>query len=314
MTVSAVKIIQPGEIQNLPADDTPLLVLAKPSEVFQERYSRFEQLAKSSDLKEWLSFCAQLAQVQTAMQSEIKTEAPSESVILESFKHGMPPLSMTTWKALDDWQIAKDLFVKHMSSLSSLHPGVKKALEAFTAAQASELKKQAEAFLKLEEEQVRADWAPFIGAILQVLWVRKAADLLTHIKDYRGESTLCPVCGSHPVASVVRVGNRDGHRYLCCSLCSAEWYASRAKCTNCETPKEVTMLGETKESLVQGECCDDCSGYLKIMYQSKDPVMDVVADDLATLGLDLALAKEGYQRTGRNMFFMASGENQQKDA
>jgi FdhE protein len=40
------------------------------------------------------------------------------------------------------------------------------------------------------------------------------------------------------------------------------------------------------------------------MFQSKDPQMDPVADDLATLNLDLAMASEGYQRTGRNLFFV----------
>jgi len=40
------------------------------------------------------------------------------------------------------------------------------------------------------------------------------------------------------------------------------------------------------------------------MFQSKEPQMDPGADDLATLNLDLALASEGYQRTGRNLFFV----------
>ena len=121
---------------------------------------------------------------------------------------------------------------------------------------------------------------------------------------HKGENGLCPVCGSHPVTSVLRVGDRDGHRYLVCSLCASEWYAPRARCTNCDTPQEVSRLGETPDSLVQGECCDDCGGYIKIMFQSKDPLMDPGADDLATLNLDLALASEGYQRTGRNLFFV----------
>ena len=74
------------------------------------------------------------------------------------------------------------------------------------------------------------------------------------------------------------------------------------------------MLGETKESLVQGECCDDCHGYLKIMYQSRDPMMEVMADDLASIQVDLSLSNEGYQRTGRNMFFMVGGETVEKDS
>jgi FdhE protein len=105
------------------------------------------------------------------------------------------------------------------------------------------------------------------------------------------------------VASVVRVGERDLHRYLICSLCASEWYAPRARCTNCETPKEVSMLGDTRDSALQGECCEVCRGYLKIMFQAKEPLVDAVADDLASISLDLALSAEGFSRTGRNLFF-----------
>ena len=48
------------------------------------------------------------------------------------------------------------------------------------------------------------------------------------------------------------------------------------------------------------------------MLQSKDPMMEVMADDLATIGLDIALANEGFQRTGRNMYFLSGGEQETK--
>jgi formate dehydrogenase maturation protein FdhE len=49
------------------------------------------------------------------------------------------------------------------------------------------------------------------------------------------------------------------------------------------------------------------------MYQSRDPMMEVMADDLASIQVDLALSNEGYQRTGRNMFFMVGSETTEKD-
>ncbi|PHY06572.1 MAG: hypothetical protein CK528_08870 [Alcaligenaceae bacterium] len=39
------------------------------------------------------------------------------------------------------------------------------------------------------------------------------------------------------------------------------------------------------------------------MFQAKEPLVDVVADDLASISLDLALSGEGFFRTGRNLFF-----------
>ena len=63
------------------------------------------------------------------------------------------------------------------------------------------------------------------------------------------------------------------------------------------------MLGDTRDSALQGECCEECRGYLKIMFQAKEPLIDAVADDLASISLDLALSAEGFSRTGRNLFF-----------
>ena len=39
------------------------------------------------------------------------------------------------------------------------------------------------------------------------------------------------------------------------------------------------------------------------MFQAKEPLIDAVADDLASISLDLALSAEGFSRTGRNLFF-----------
>jgi FdhE protein len=313
MTVSAVKIIQPGEIQGLPDDETPLLVLPLAKEIFKERSTRLEQLAQDDSLKDWLSFCAKVAKAQFDSIDAITTEVLEEKVVRESLKHGMPPVSIGSWKAGSDWEQAFELLIKALED-QDLPEAVKKVVAGLKASNGPELRLHAENFLQANESKIKPEWAPFIGAALQMIWMKRVEQLTPYASSYKGQSTLCPVCGSHPIASVVRVGTRDAHRYLVCSLCSSEWYASRARCTNCETPKEVNMLGETKESMIQGECCDDCHGYLKIMYQSRDPMMEVMADDLASIQVDLALSNEGYQRTGRNMFFMVGSETEEKDS
>lgn len=311
MTVSAIKLMDPKEIEGMPDSEVPLLVLPQLQQTLNERATRFEQLAKGP-LAEWLSFCAKLARAQALSIEKLTLTPLDESVVKESFKHGMPPASISTWKAGDDWQQAFDLFVAELEK-QSLPKQVQDIVQAFKSADQTLIQQQAVDYLNARESEVKPEWAPFLGAILQIIWMRQVEGLKPYVAHYKGQSSLCPVCGSHPVASVVRVGDRDAHRYLACSLCLSEWYGPRARCTNCETPKEVSILGQTQESLVQGECCDDCHGYLKIMYQSRDPMMDVMADDLASIQVDLALANEDYLRTGRNLFLMAGGQSDKKD-
>jgi FdhE protein len=314
MSVSAIKLIQPGEIQGMPDDDTPLLVVMPERHVFLDRAARLAHLSASQPESGWLKFCAQLAQAQVDAMDVLKSSEDgvrsskassslNESVVQESFKHGMPPLSVSSWQPDTRWSTVLSVLTTAMKK-QPLANGARAALDRLSALSLGEQQKQARAMLDAAEDQVSPDLAPYIGATLQLLWVHDAQAVKAFTHLHKGENGLCPVCGSHPVSSVLRVGDRDGHRYLVCSLCASEWYAPRARCTNCDTPKEVSRLGETGESLVQGECCDDCGGYIKIMFQSKDPQMDPVADDLATLSLDLAMASEGYQRTGRNLFFV----------
>ena len=63
---------------------------------------------------------------------------------------------------------------------------------------------------------------------------------------------------------------------------------------------------EGKYSSVCAETCDACKGYLKIIYREKSPAADPVADDLATVPLDLLLEQAGYNRMSPNLLFMQS--------
>jgi len=51
---------------------------------------------------------------------------------------------------------------------------------------------------------------------------------------------------------------------------------------------------------VRAETCEACKSYLKIVYSEKDAV-DPVADDLATLALDILVDEAGYSRSGPNL-------------
>ena len=109
----------------------------------------------------------------------------------------------------------------------------------------------------------------------------------------------------------MRVGAEQSNlRYLVCSLCATEWNLARIKCTSCDADKGLQYLALTRDEQEKGtdaptraEACDECRSYLKIFYQEKDPQVEPVADDLATLALDVLVDEQGYGRSGPNLLF-----------
>ena len=43
---------------------------------------------------------------------------------------------------------------------------------------------------------------------------------------------------------------------------------------------------------------------MKILYQVQDLALEPLADDVATLGLDVLMAEDGWKRGGQNPFLM----------
>ena len=112
--------------------------------------------------------------------------------------------------------------------------------------------------------------------------------------------------GCAPVRLDTRV--RRGHRIqagaartlLRCSLCSVAWNHVRAVCITCGQSQSVALKGiEGESGVVKAETCDECHAYAKMLYQAHDMKVDPIADDLATLGLDLLVAEAGWSRPRR---------------
>jgi FdhE protein len=146
---------------------------------------------------------------------------------------------------------------------------------------------------------------PFVAAALQVYWVHMASALGEDAFARPEQGGTCPVCGSFPNAGIVLGGGAEqGLRYLCCSLCAARWHMVRIKCSNCESTHGINHYTlDGSDGTVKAESCDDCNSYLKLMYLEKDCQMDAMADDLATLALDMLMDKEGKVRGGPNLYF-----------
>jgi FdhE protein len=196
------------------------------------------------------------------------------------------------------------------SSLNSITSdaihGLKKRLES----DPNQVEALADAILtgaKLEDP-LDAQLAPFVGAALQLHFTRIAQSLDPSDLQNSDVPGVCPCCGSRPTASLVHMEpDRVNSRYLVCSLCQTEWNMERVKCSSCYKEGGVAYMvidndpRATTAAAIRAETCDDCKTYLKIFIQEKDPMLDVLADDLASIKLDILVDENGYSRTGPNL-------------
>lgn len=112
----------------------------------------------------------------------------------------------------------------------------------------------------------------------------------------------CPACGYPPAASMV-VGwlGSHGARYCGCALCGTLWHTVRVTCTLCGSTAGISYQEiDGKPGIAKAESCASCHRYVKIFAQDKDPAVDIVADDVASLGLDLLMQGTGTRRGGVN--------------
>jgi FdhE protein len=145
----------------------------------------------------------------------------------------------------------------------------------------------------------------YVAAALQVHFARLAACLDAGALVPVGDG-VCPVCGSPPATSMV-VGWQGAHgtRYCGCGLCGTLWNYVRIKCTLCASTAGISYQEvEGGPGTVKAETCQSCHGYVKILHQHVDPAVDVIADDVASLGLDLLVREAGFRRGGENPFLV----------
>jgi FdhE protein len=79
----------------------------------------------------------------------------------------------------------------------------------------------------------------------------------------------------------------------------------RIKCVLCESTAGIAYEElDGGPDTVKAETCESCHGYVKILHQHKNPQLEPVADDIATLGLDILLRESGYRRGAVNPFLL----------
>jgi FdhE protein len=229
---------------------------------------------------------------------------PAAEALARAREHAMPPIDrshFTTDAACD----------ATLDRLFSAAAGIDMPADAMTA-----LERARNADTAMRDAMLRnilADSVPveafadhvFVAAALQVHFSRMAARLDAKALVPIADGT-CPSCGGAPVASeVVGWAGAHGVRFCACSLCATLWHVVRIKCVLCESTKGISYQElEGGNSDVKGETCESCRGYVKIMHQHKNAALDPVADDVATLGLDLLLRECGYRRGAVNPFLL----------
>ena len=296
-------LLQPGEIEAA-AGSIPELLLP-PADVFLARARRLEQLAEGHTLGDYLRFVARLARAQQAiLDARPAGELPSREQLAQCRAYRMPPLAPAGLRLPEGWRGAARELARTVQP--DLPAAGRSALKAILENDDAWLDAQASHLLDGNVGELDAAAAPVVGAALQVHWTHLARQLDSPQVARPEHPNLCPVCGGHPVSSVVRIGGaQNGLRYLHCALCNAEWHVVRAKCSNCDNTRGIAQDRlEGSDGVVQAESCPECNTYLKIIQQEKDPLADPVADDLASLALDWLMDETGHARSGINWYLI----------
>ena len=281
--------------------------LPDPATLFERRSTRFVALSVDHPAAPYLRFLSGVAAAQQAAVGVTTGFAAPDPLHLDRCReHGMPPLRHLVPQKGVTWRPTLDALLGTLAT-AEMPENARLALLELSNGDDETLTELASAALDGEPEMERLPETLFVFAAVQVEMVKLAALLDPLALVPVGEGA-CPACGSPPVASLV-VGwpKAQGSRYLCCSLCATAWNYVRIKCSGCGSTKGISYLGiEGHDEVAKGESCESCKGYLKLFQQQKDPLADPVADDVATLGLDLLLREAGWLRLGHNMFLLGS--------
>jgi FdhE protein len=282
----------------------PVLIHPDPSHIFLDRSRRFAALAEGHSLAGWLSFLGRLTLAQHELLQEYPPlPLPDEAALTVARKHRLPPIADPSWPHDPSWRQALASLACELAPHAP--PPARDTLERLQVVDDVTLEALANRVLRVELDGQDADVLPFVAAALQVHWTALAAGLARTKVAPLDAPGVCPCCGFLPVASIVRMdGEVAKLRYLHCGLCNTEWHLERVICAACRDGNRIAYRYiEGSDGTVRAETCDACKSYLKIIYREKSPEADPVADDLATLALDLLIDDAGYDRMSPNLLF-----------
>lgn len=296
------RILEPNDISALDHSAIPRFRLPERATVFSARAARLRQLADLNPIGGYLRLMAVVTDAQHAVLQDFTAQMPSQEAIARAQQHSMPLVPALGGERDPQWRAVLHELLDRVEGAGLVNPSLAKLLDRLRLTAPAELDAQADAILAQRFAEVDPATAPFLMAALQVVWTDLASRTQPVDVPFLDQPGLCPVCGTHPVASVVRVGGQyEGYRFLQCGLCATEWHMVRTKCSHCDSTKGIAYHGiEGGSEAVKAESCDECKTYRKIGYQNKDYDFEPLADDLASLTLDLLMNEAGYQRSSPN--------------
>ncbi len=285
----------------------PFALMPDPARLFTARAKRFQVLAGSSRLSSYLQFLSGIATIQAELLESLPPLPPFDAEHLERARaNAMPPIDRAIFASSPEAIATVRAFLDRAGGLE------KPAAAAEALAQVRDADDET---LQWMIGNVNAGTMPvdsiahhvYIAAAIQVHAARLAA-MLDAKQLVPVSIGVCPACGGAPAGSmVIGVHGAEGARYACCSSCSTMFNEVRVKCIACGSTKGVGYRAvETgdEEATVKAEVCDACHSWTKILYQIKNPSLEMIADDVASLGLDLLMKDTDYRRAGFDPFLI----------
>jgi FdhE protein len=308
----AQRVLQPGQIETLAQRSIPRVRLPERGSVFATRAARLRHLSVGASLGDYMQFLAVLVDAQQAALSKLTVAPPTQSEIDRAGEHGMPPIQPSHWLSRQPWRETLEFLCAAIAAHSRFPEGVSQSIAMIRAATPAWLEAQAMSILEAQSDAIDARAALLIMAALQVHAAALSTGFVADEVKALDIPGICPLCGTLPVASMVCAQSPySGYRYLHCALCATEWHMVRVQCTQCGAAgKDIAYHSAASNAAadvtaeraiaVRAETCEHCHGYCKILYQENDPGVEPVADDVASLALDLLLGDAGYHRTRSN--------------
>ena len=250
----------------------------------------------------WLRFLAHLARAQAdAATSRVTAAAIPAEDVERAVAAGMPPLAADSHRRDAVWRDRLSTILRALQGVALPEPAraaIERLGEQAGEGRGTGSEQLADAYLAGSVPTAQAAEAVYVAAALQVYFAQLAASFSPGALALLPQRGRCPVCGSAPVAGIVTAaGKLPGLRYLHCGLCATAWNHVRAACVNCGNSRTIALHEiEGGNGAVKAETCSACRGYAKMLYQAQDMQVEPMADDLASLGLDLLLADAGWSR------------------
>ncbi|OSM99105.1 MULTISPECIES: formate dehydrogenase accessory protein FdhE [Lonsdalea] len=301
MSIRLVPQEQPaGEAATSRLETVPSLLFANLKSLYSGRAERLRQLADNHPLGDYLTFAAQVVEAQQHVQHDHPRLLDVTRIRQDA--GGRPPLDAAHFQRDAHWLTLLQALIEELKPQMSGQ--ILSALENLEKMSVPEKEALADKLFSQSFCPESNDKAPFVWAALSIYWAQMASQLPAEVLPSLGEHRqFCPVCGSIPVSAVVHMDDENGLRYLHCNLCETEWHMARVICSNCEQSDHLSYWSLDDElASNQTESCGDCGTYIKLLYQERDCRVEAVADDLASLILDIRMEDEGFFRSSINPF------------